>query len=636
MYESMLLPLIVALPLASAAVLAAFRNRWPHRVIGWAGTGVVLVTFLLSLAAFAQLRELGGEGVLRWVFSRWEIGGRPYAWGLVLDPLGMWWLLVVTGVGFLIHLYSIGYMAGDESYGRFFACLNYFVFAMSLLVMADNFLGLVMGWTNVGLASYMLIGFYIRKPSANAAQMKAYLTNMVGEVFMLAGIAVAVIRYGSITFDAVFQGVQADPGWATAIGLLILGGAAAKSAQLPLHIWLPDAMEGPTPVSAMLHAATMVTAGVYAVARLYPIYQASETAMTAVATVGALSALAGALAATRQYDIKKVLAYSTMSQIGYMFLANGVGAHGAAAFHFLTHAFFKAALFLCAGIIIHELGGQQDIRRMGGLREKMPFAYWTFLIGVLALIGLPPFAGFFSKDEILAAALNEGHYFLFALGVVAAGLTAFYNTRLFSLVFLGDPLEAPAKSGKRKHRREEEHHDHGHHETPWVMKAPVAVLAALSVVGGAFVLAVDPYLHPVFARFEAREVHIHAPVWAMALILGVAALGIWAAWALYGPRGSRRQAEQRSVGAPAGLLGRAFYFDEIYELFVYQPVLALADLVGHYADPRGVDGLVNGLARMAYGLGGRLGWLHSGYVRRYGLTLVIGLVAVLIYFAFYV
>ncbi len=648
MHESIYLPLILGLPLLSAAILTVYRNTWSKSVIGTIGSGVAAVSFLFTLLAFFQLQGAGDHGgALRFVISQWEIGGRSYQLGLLADQLSMWWLLIVTGVGTLIHIYSKGYMHDDESFGRFFAKLNYFIFAMSTLVMADNFMALVIGWTNVGLASYMLIGFYITRPLANAAQNKAYLTNLVGEVFMLAGIGATIVHYGTFNFREVFEKVGSDPQWATTIGLLILVGAAAKSAQLPLHIWLPDAMQGPTPVSAMLHAATMVTAGVYLIARLYPIFQASPTAMAAVAVVGALSALAGALIATRQNDIKKILAYSTMSQIGYMFLGNGVGASDAAALHFMTHAFFKAALFLGAGIVIHELAGEQDIRKMGGLKAKMPFSFWVFLIGCLALVGIPPFSGFWSKEAILGAVYSSHSYVLWTIGVIAAGLTAFYNTRLFSLVFLGAPLDAAPtayKSGKRN-RRAESHadhghghgHGHGHHETPYTMKHPVAILAFLSVVGGALFLVYGDYLGGYFHLYSKSAEHAaHAPLWTQFVVIGVGLLGVALGWRMYGPNGSHRVAEQSGTGEPKGLLGKGFYFDEIYEFLFLSPARAFGKTVSDVFDARGLDGILHGLSALARGLGNNLDWLHSGFIRRYSLTLFASVVVLVAYFAFYV
>ncbi|BDG59459.1 NADH-quinone oxidoreductase subunit L [Caldinitratiruptor microaerophilus] len=642
MHDSLLPVLILIPPLLGAAVIAGRTRYWRSAAaIGVLASAMVLVAFGFTLGAFVELQRVGPDAILRTTLTSWEIGGHRYQMGLMIDQLSMWWLLVVTGVGFLIHAYSTGYMHGDPDYGRYFAKLNYFVFAMSLLVMANNFLTLVIGWTNVGLASYLLIGFYRTRPAANAAQIKAYVVNLIGEVFMLTGIGAAVARYATVDFWDVAQAARFDPPGATVIALLVLVGAVAKSAQMPLHVWLPDAMQGPTPVSAMLHAATMVTAGVYIVARLFPMFQAAPVALAAVAVVGAASALLGAIFATRQYDIKKVLAYSTLSQIGYMFLANGVGAHAAAAFHFATHAFFKAALFLGAGIIIHALHGEQDIRRMGGLSRRMPFAFATFLAGQLALVGIPPFAGFFSKDEILAAAWNSGHYVLWAVGLLAAGFTALYNMRLLGLVFLGRPYDVPATAARSRGRKtagagHDAHAGHGAlHPIPLSMNGVVGVLAVLSVVGGAALAPfVEPYLEPVFVRNRVFEVSTHAALWSVLVTLAVIAAGLAAGWWLWGPNGVRREAEQRTLGEPAGVLGRAFYFDELYDLVAVQPAFALSDWARNF-DLRRIDGVLHALAGLAQAGGAFLGRLHGGIVRRYALTLVTGVVLIAAYFALY-
>lgn len=646
--QSIYLPLIILFPLLGAFALFSLRHRLGRPAIAWLGSGAVFLAFLATLAALWQHVQ-GGEA-LTWALPAYHVGGAEFGFGFLGDAISLWFMLVVTGVGFLIHVYSAGYMAHEPDYGRYFAQLNYFIFAMSTLILADSFMFLAVGWANVGLASYMLIGFYFWRPAAAAAAMKAFVVNMFGEIFMFAGMGAVLLNYGSVHYYEVFEKVRDNPYPATLIGLLLLVGACAKSAQLPLHTWLPDAMQGPTPVSALIHAATMVTAGVYLVARAYPIYQASETALMAVAVVGALSALLGALIAARQYDIKKVLAFSTMSQIGYMFLGNGVGAHSAALFHFMTHAFFKALLFLTAGIIIHELAGEQDIRKMGGLRQKQPFAYAMFAIGALALIGLPPFAGFFSKDEILTAAFAGGHYFLWVIGLLAAATTAFYNTRLFALVFWGEPLTVTVKSGKKRSRQlaaaAAAQHDSAQH-TPMTMKWPVAVLAALSAVGGlmavphAWNVPAD-FMHHYFGEFALAGAAGHAePGWAIlsgliGLVLLLAAIGIYTALRLYGPGGTRREAEQKTYGEPAGVLGKGLYFDELYEAIAVQPARALAAWAGEYFDARVIDGVINGLAWLAGRVSDWFTFLQTGFLRRYALTVFAGLVAVVAYFMFYV
>lgn len=636
-----LLPVIIALPLLGAALLAGLGKYLPRPAIAAFAAGTVFVSFALTVAALVQLTGLAGGGVLTTPLWSWNVGRGSIDLGLLGDQISLWWALVITGVGFLIHLYSAGYMADEKDMLRYFAKLNYFIFAMSLLVLSDNFLGMMIGWANVGLASWMLIGFY-RHEAAAAAAAKAFLLNVIGEFGLIMAAILLFWQFGSLRFDVVFAGAAAMPaGVATAVGLFLLMGAVAKSAQLPLHTWLPDAMQGPTPVSALIHAATMVTAGVYLVARAHPIYAVSDTAMGAVAVVGASAALFGAIIAVGQNDIKKVLAFSTMSQIGYMLLAAGVGAYAAALFHFLTHAFFKALLFLVAGMVIHGLHGEQDIRRMGGLGKKMPFAYWTFLIGALALAGLPPLSGFFSKDEILGEVLAGGHYVLWAMATVAAALTAFYIFRLFSLVFAGDPYDAAAgkKKRKRAHADHGHHDDHAHHE-PLTMKAPVAVLAVLSVAGGwigipgVVHLQID-FLAPAFARF-GDGLHPHAvKLWPILLAIVVAAAGSYTGIRLFGPGGSRRAEALRLAGRP-GPLAQGLYFDTIYHHLFVLPARALADWVYHVGDAGMVDGIVGGLARLSDRLGGWLSAVHTGFVRRYALSLFAGLALTVIYFVFFV
>jgi NADH-quinone oxidoreductase subunit L len=638
MATSWTLPVIVLLPLLSAAVLAYRRNAWPKPVIAWVACSSVFITFAASLAATAGYLA-SGDPILA-PLSDWGPLGTV---GLMGDSLSLWWMLIVTGVGFLIHLYSVGYMQEDASFGRFMAQLNYFIFAMSLLVLADNYALLLMGWANVGLASYMLIGFHFTKPEATAAGMKAFTMNMIGEAAMFAGVAILFFHFGTLRFEAVFDlAAVAPPGYLTAAGLLLLLGACAKSAQLPLHTWLPNAMEGPTPVSALIHAATMVTAGVYVVARSYPLFQASYTASMAVAWVGALGAVIGALIAAGQYDIKRVLAFSTLSQIGYMFLGNGIGAYVPATFHFFTHAFFKAALFLCAGIIIHDLHGEQDIRKMGGMRQKNPFAFWTFAAGTLALIGFPFItAGFFSKDEILAAALGRGHYTLFALGFVAAGLTAFYNARLFSLVFFGQPYTPPAALGKKKRQHVEiAHGDHEHHQTPRTMTVPVGILAALGMVAGW--IAIPGLVHlnydllgPYFDRWGAPQVpHDHFAWGLIGAVTLVMALGLLAGWRLYGPNGALREREQDLMRRP-GALARMLYFDDLYDFLFVQPALAASRWVAAVGETRIIDGAVNGVAGLTDRFSAALRSIHTGYVRRSALTLFAGLICIVAYYMFY-
>lgn len=637
---SLFLPAIILLPLLSAAVLGFFRNTWSKQLISVVSCTVVGASFLMVLALLFQFNGNGHEAIHA-VLTSW--GPILPEFGLVADALSLWWMVVVTGAGFLIHIYSTGYMHDDPSFGRFMAKLNFFIFAMSLLVLSDNFAGLLMGWANVGLASYMLIGFYFKKPAASAAAMKAFVINVLGEAGLFAGIAFIYANYGTLKFDEVFQAIREGgvPIFSlTLIGLLLLMGAVAKSAQFPLHTWLPNAMEGPTPVSALIHAATMVTAGVYLVSRVYPIYEASATASMTVAWIGAIGALMGAAIALGQTDIKRILAFSTLSQVGYMFLGNGLGAYVAADFHFLTHAFFKAALFLGAGIVVHHYNGDQDIRKMGGLWQKDKFATAVFAIGALALIGIFPFAGFFSKDEILLAAYNAGQWPLFTIGMTAAGLTAVYNTRLFSLVFLGKPYEAPKAAPTKKGKKAEAHahgddhgHDHEHHHaTPKSMSVPVGILTFLSVVAGAALFFGHTQIHFLESSFEMLHLEAEPINLVVAgIATAVALVGIGLGWWLYGPKGVAR-AKELDLNRKGGALLNMLYIDQIYDFIIVQPIRDLATMIGVSVDPKGVDGVVNGLGESARLIGSDLRALQSGHTTRYLAGIFLGVVLVLAYF----
>lgn len=635
-----MLPAIIVVPLLSAAVVGYFRNTWSKTTVSWVACGSVAVSFAMVVALAVQYYSpANAHAPIHSALTSW---GSLLDFGLVADGLSLWWALVVTGAGLLIHIYSTAYMREDESFGRFMAKLNFFIFAMSLLVLADNFAGLAIGWGNVGLASYMLIGFYFKKPSAQNAAIKAFVMNIIGEAGLFAGIAFIYANFHSFKFDAVFDAVSKGQGAAALnlIGILLLIGAVAKSAQLPLHTWLPYAMEGPTPVSALIHAATMVTAGVYLVSRTYPIYEAASGAALTVAWIGGLGALFGALVAAGQFDIKRVLAFSTLSQIGYMFMANGLGAYVAADFHFFTHAFFKACLFLTAGIVVHHYSGDQDIRHMGGLWYRDKFAGIVFGVAALALIGLPPFAGFFSKDEILLAAFQEGQWALFVIGILAAGLTAFYNVRLYSLVFLGDAYVPVTKAvGKKKARTQAEAHGHNahehHHDTPAAMKWPVAILAVLSVVSGWLFFGHYQLsaLEPSYALLELHHEAVNPIVAGTSVV--VALVGMAVSWYLYGPKGVRRAVEL-DLNAKPGILYNMFYVDNLYDAVFIQPAKALAEFIGDLFDPKVVDGIVNGLGALAKEIGGLLRNWQSGFVRSYALTVFGGVLLVVAYYVFYV
>ncbi|MBV8460349.1 MAG: NADH-quinone oxidoreductase subunit L [Candidatus Eremiobacteraeota bacterium] len=545
---------------------------------------------------------------------------------LRIDPLALMWMLIITGVGFLIHLYSIGYMQESKWYRTFFAYMNLFVFAMLMLVMAGNFLWLLVGWAGVGLASYLLIGFDADRMAAVLAARKALIMNVIGDVGIMVAIFLMYAHFGSLSYKVIFANVtSAGTSALDWIGIWLLVGAVAKSAQLPLHTWLPDAMEGPTPVSALIHAATMVTAGVYLIARAHPIYDHAPAAAMTVAVIGCASAFLAATIGMAQYDIKRVLAYSTMSQIGYMILAVGVGAYAAGTFHFVTHAFFKALLFMAAGIIIHNLGGEQDIRKMGGLAKRMPFAFLTFLIGTLAISGFFPFAGFFSKDAILDELQLLGHPWLWAFGSITALLTAYYMFRLVFMTFFTGAYRG-------------DHEPHADRSP--TMEVPVAILAVLATIGGWLVLpGHDEMSRLLQGAFGDRGIlpTMGEINW---FVTGVttfsAAAGLVIAWWLYerAPQLRRRLA---TMFAPVQrVLANAYYIDTIYHWLFEVPTLTAASDVAKYVDPEGVGGVIAGVARTTTGLGDAMRGWETGYLRRYGLGMVVGMVLVLAYYIFVV
>ena len=550
-----------------------------------------------------------------------DVSGVHISFALLLDRLSSVMTLVVTGVGFLIHVYSIGYMAHDEDRVRYFSYLNLFTFFMLLLVMGGSLPIIFIGWEGVGLCSYLLIGFWYKKKSAADAGKKAFIVNRIGDAGLILGMISAFYSFGTFDTFALTEGagaLQAEKwgefGPMTVAALLLFVGACGKSAQIPLHVWLPDAMEGPTPVSALIHAATMVTAGVYMVARLGPLYAHSETAITVVAIVGTVTALMAATIALVQTDIKKVLAYSTVSQLGYMFLACGVGAFGVGVFHLFTHAFFKALLFLGSGSVIHAMSGEQDMRKMGGLWRKIPWTFGTFVVGTLAIAGIPPLAGFYSKDAILGSALGEGHKVLFAVGLLTAALTAFYMARLLFLTFFG-----PFRGG-----HEAEHHPH---ESPWVMLAPLVILAVGSIGAGFVPL---PEMLAVVFRQPAEEGH-HAAWLPIAATL-VAILGIAGAYWLYlmlPDLAARLGARLRPIGR---VLEEKYYFDRVYDAFAHDVVVGGSrKVLWQGLDASLIDGAVNGLGSVTAGLARAVRLVQTGLVRAYALLILGGAVTVLGY-----
>jgi NADH-quinone oxidoreductase subunit L len=610
--------LLIALPLVGAAVLllgGRRTDRWGHLL----GTATVLVAFVLGLLYTVELAGLEEARVAVDVFTFIGVGELDVQAGLLYDPLSAAFVLLITGVGSLIHIYSIGYMAHDPGRRRFFAYLNLFVAAMLLLVLGDNFVALYVGWEGVGLASYLLIAFWYVRPAAATAAKKAFIMNRVGDVGLALAIFLMFAQLGTVSFEGVFTEIGTLAGGTiTAIGLLLLLGACGKSGQFPLQAWLPDAMEGPTPVSALIHAATMVTAGVYLIARCAPIYDETPTARTVVLCVGALTLLIGAIAGCAYDDIKKVLAYSTVSQIGYMFLAVGLGPAGyvAGLAHLYAHGFFKAGLFLGAGSVMHAMNDEVDMRRFGGLWKKLPITFATFGLGYLALIGIFPFAGAFTKDAIIEGAFDRGDVWGYVLGGVAilgAGLTAFYMTRLMLMTFFGRP------------RWEDGVHPH---ESPAVMTVPMVLLAVGSVASGFLLVSLFPlsgWMEPVFGEPEEAE-HVVAPLTVALIVTGVSLLGVLLAWLFVGRREVPVTAPAR-VSPVTRAARNALYADAINESLFMRPGQWLTRALVFF-DNRGVDGAVNGMAAALGGSSSRLGRAQTGFVRTYALGMLGGAVVV--------
>jgi len=631
---------IPAVPAFGAAVLLLFGKRIGEPRAGWLATAMMVLAFVASVIMFFALRSLPAlqrtnvSDGFTWI----QAGGFRVDFRFLTDPLSSTMILFVTGVGSLIHLYAIGYMHGDPRFSRFFAYLNLFAASMLVLVLGSSFLLTFMGWEGVGLCSYLLISFWFERNSAAVAGKKAFVTNRVGDFGFMLAMFLIFSKLGTLDYAAVGSAApHLSQTTVTAIALLLFVGAMGKSAQVPLHIWLPDAMEGPTPVSALIHAATMVTAGVFLVVRAHAFFDASSQAGTVVAWVGAITALFAATVAVVQNDIKRVLAYSTISQLGYMFLAVGVGAYSAAIFHMITHAFFKALLFLGAGSVIHGVGDEQDMRRMGGLRKYMPITAGTFIVGWLAIAGVIPFAGFWSKDEILAKAWFHHDYALWAVGVLGALLTAFYMTRLVWLVFYGEERwrNQPAVEAEAEHAV---HEPHEPHESPWIMTMPLVVLAVLAFAGGLVDLPfdnskfnlLDRWLAPVLRG--APEIRATAFGAGLALSTGalvIAVVGIVVGRALY-RNGLDAKGDDPGVerlGPFAKVLANAYYLDVGLARFVSGPVTSAARFLSE-----GIDrDAVNGVGRTFRGVGGGLRKVQTGLVRNYALAIVLGAVLLLVF-----
>jgi NADH-quinone oxidoreductase subunit L len=645
-----LLFLIWLLPLAGAVLIWSFGPQLKS-MAGPIGAALVGVSFIAALASWGDATLIDGhvqgahQALVAWL--------PQFAFGLQWDRIALIWTLIVTGVGFLIHVYSIGYMSGEHAFARFFAYLNFFVFAMLTLVLSDNFVGLLVGWGLVGLASYLLIGFYQERPSAVAASRKAFVINVVGDMGILYAVFVIVAKVGAIGYGDVFSHVSSfSSGELFAVCLGLFVGCAAKSAQVPLHTWLPDAMEGPTPVSALIHAATMVTAGVYLIARCAPLWNASSDARMMVGSIGALTAITGAILGCGQWDIKRILAYSTMSQIGYMIMGVGVGAYDAGILHFLTHAFFKAQLFLGAGIIIHNLANEQDVRKMGGLRKQMPFAFAAMTIGVLSICGIPGFSGFFSKDAVLSETLAHGHPVMWAVGVLTAGLTAYYMFRMLFVTFFGsyrgnvDPSELglrhPELAGTAVHAADD--HGHGHaaehaHAPAYLMMVPVAILMVPSVLIGWFDFGGGnslwgKFFAPVFGTFEPTA-STPPEILTTLVVLVLIAAGITVAYLRYGNAKALLEAVPRlrmeTVRMP-GAFTHAFYFDAAIDALFVKPSTALGRFFSRVIDPHVIDAAVREAPISAQWLGHLFRSFQTGLVRAYALAIAFGAACFALYY----
>ncbi|MFZ1918976.1 MAG: NADH-quinone oxidoreductase subunit L [Terriglobales bacterium] len=648
---SPLLCTIPLLPLAGAAINGFFGRRSAKKAISAIALAFCGLAFFMAVVVAANFSSASAP--YSFTLAHWLRSGDFHAdFSFYLDQLSLVMMLVVTGVGFLIHIYSVGYMWDDDGYYRFMAYLNLFMFFMLTLVLAKNYLMMFIGWEGVGLASYLLIGFWFTKDSAASAGKKAFIVNRIGDFGFLIALFLLIQHFGTLDFPTLFAKIQPIPqetggaGLLTAIGLLLMVGAAGKSAQIPLYVWLPDAMEGPTPVSALIHAATMVTAGVYMVARSHVIFEHAPTALTVVAIIGTLTALFAATIGIAQTDIKKVLAYSTVSQLGYMFMACGVGAFSAGIFHLMTHAFFKGLLFLAAGSVIHGIGGEQDMRKMGGLRLYMPWTFSVMGIATLAIAGIPPLAGFWSKDEILAQAFNTSWVY-WLIGVVTAFITSFYMFRLMYMTFGGDYRGAPAHDAHGGHAHADDSHGHGHghgepHESPWIMLGPLVVLAILSLFGG-FVgwgNHFEHFLDPVFKA--ATEPGMQEPVREaggksleyilMGISVSVAALGWLLAHLLYSSRPQLPARIAESLGGLYKAVVNKYYVDELYALLFVKPLVdGSTTILWHGVDQGVIDAAVNDSADAARHVSDEVRHMQSGNLRSYAGWVAAGGAIVIAY-----
>jgi len=653
--------IIPLLPLTGAAINGLLGKRFPKALVNAIALGSTAAAFAYALWVAMQFAGLPADQIPHIEhYATWMTAGTFSAeYGIYLDQLSLVMLLIVTGVGFLIHIYSVGYMEHEGGYYRYFAYLNIFMFFMLTLILANNYLLMFVGWEGVGLASYLLIGFWFLKDSAANAGKKAFITNRVGDFGFLIALFLLIKHFGTLQYDAVFKAlaaypVEASAGLLTAIGLLIMVGASGKSAQIPLYVWLPDAMEGPTPVSALIHAATMVTAGVYMVARSNPVFNRAPIALEVVAIIGTLTAIFAASIGMLQTDIKKVLAYSTISQLGFMFMGCGVAAYGAGIFHLMTHAFFKALLFLSAGAIIHGLGGEQDMRHMGGLRKYMPYTFWCMTVATFAIAGFPPLAAFFSKDEILWKDWSTGHHVLWLIGIIAAGMTSFYIFRLWFLTFFGEYRGAPAESSGRGHDGHDAHSHGVPHESPMIMIIPLMILAVLTFVGGWVGIPAalggadhfDHFLEPVFhstveaapgaetvaAPAESPSEHedTGTELLLMAISVAAAAIGLFGAWFLYYKRTDLPARMAQAAGGLYTFVLEKYRVDEFYGAAIIRPiVLASTNILWKGIDVTLIDGAVNESAAGAQDVSEGLRHMQSGNIRSYAGWVAFGAAVVI-------
>lgn len=617
--------LVPLFPLIGFLITGLGRNFLSKSLIALIGCGVVLASFVVSIGIFFEVKQAGFHPQIVHLFDFIKVFAFNIPFAFQVDQLSSLFLLIITGVGFLIHVYSTAYMQDEkpEHYGRYFAYLNLFVFSMLLLVLGANYVIMFIGWEGVGLCSYLLIGFWFKNNNYNYAARKAFVMNRIGDLGFLLAIFWILNKLGTVTYSDVFaQASTFSKSEITWITMLLFIGATGKSAQIPLYTWLPDAMAGPTPVSALIHAATMVTAGIYMIVRSNVLYTMAPATQTVVAVIGTATALLGATIAVKQNDIKKVLAYSTVSQLGYMFLGLGVGTYTGAVFHVMTHAFFKALLFLGAGSVIHAMGNEQDIRLMGGLKKYLPITNITFLLACLAISGIPPFSGFFSKDEILAAAY-EHNKFLWVIGVITAGLTAFYMFRLYVTTFLG----------QFRGTHDQEHHLH---ESPSAMTVPLIILAILSVIGG-FVGIPEVFVHnghalahflsPVIVKPSETSAVLKpgTELMLMAVSVGVAVIAIIFAWT--------RFIKKPEIAEPEGVgkfFANKWYVDELYNNVIAKPLMTIAKFFKNVVEKSGIDGIVNGVGRGVNYAGRQIRLMQSGQVGNYILLMVLSMVLMII------